>query len=397
VWAVIDGMGRTEDVRFSPDNRRLAVAAFNHHRIALFDVEITASAGTKQVALTGAVELSSPSFKYPHGVDFIDDETLVVASRFADVAIFKLPPRGSAAQAREVTPIEQLGAGAASLLNSPGSVAVVRRALQAELLICSNAGHSVTRHVVDRAAGCAIRRGEILLQKWLNLPDGVAASHDGSWIAVSNHNTHNVLLYDNTRPLHAGSLPDGALRCVHYPHGLRFAADGRHILVADAGAPFIHVYAQEGQGWGGVRNPAASIRIMDDARFVRGRSNPQEGGPKGIDIDRGGSVLVATSEHQPLAFFDLPALLACAPASPQVLDVRYELGILEHADRLRARLHQAEDRAARAEARLARARNRKLRKEKGPWRRTFSALRRLNRLFPRPRIKSGLTISRDNS
>src|SRR4051794_31335695 len=87
VQAVIHGMGRTEDVRFSPNNRRLAVAAFNNHRIVLFDVDITAAAGTQQMALTGVVELSSPSFHYPHGVDFIDDETLVVASRFADVAI----------------------------------------------------------------------------------------------------------------------------------------------------------------------------------------------------------------------------------------------------------------------------------------------------------------------
>ncbi|HEY1385429.1 MAG TPA: hypothetical protein VGF43_17525, partial [Dongiaceae bacterium] len=233
--------------------------------------------------------------------------------------------------------------------------------------------------------------------KWLNLPDGVSASRDGSWIAVSNHNTHNVLLYDNTRALHGESVPDGALRCVYYPHGLRFTADGRHILVADAGAPYIHVYAQDGQGWGGVRNPAASIHIMADAVFARGRNNLQEGGPKGLDIDRGGAVLVATSEHQPLVFFDLPALLARVPATPEVLDVRYELGILEHADRLRARLHQAEDRAARAEARLARARTRKRGRQKGVWRRAFSILRRLNRLFPKLSIKAGLTISRDNS
>jgi hypothetical protein len=77
--------------------------------------------------------------------------------------------------------------------------------------------------------------------------------------------------------------------------------------------------------------------------------------------------------------------------------VRYELGILEHADRLRARLHQAEDRAARAEARLARARTRKRGRQKGVWRRAFSILRRLNRLFPKLSIKAGLTISRDNS
>jgi DNA-binding beta-propeller fold protein YncE len=371
-------MGRTEDVRFSPDKRRLAVAAFNHHRIALFDVEIVATDGATRVALTNAVELSSPSFKYPHGVDFIDDETLAVASRFADVAIFKLASPGSADQIRELTAIEQSGAGKASLLKSPGSVCVIKReAAQAELLICNNAGHSVTRHVVDRGAACAIRRGEILVRKWLNLPDGVAASRDGKWIAVSNHNTHNVLLYDSARPLDADALPDGVLRCVYYPHGLRFTADGRHILVADAGAPYVHVYAQGGQGWSGVRSPAASIRIMDDALFARGRHNPQEGGPKGIDIDCSGTVLVATSEHQPLAFFDLPALLARVPESPAVLDVQYELGILEHADRQRARLLAAEDRAARAEARLARARDRKVGKSKGPLHRAFSALRRL--------------------
>jgi DNA-binding beta-propeller fold protein YncE len=398
VRAVIDGMGRTEDVRFSPDNRRLAVAAFNNHRILLFDVELHASAGAKQVALTGAVELSSPSFRYPHGVDFIDDETLVVASRFADVAIFKLPPMRAAGRVHELAPIEQLRAGEASLLKSPGSVSVIRRdGSRAELLICNNAGHSVTRHLLDRGASCAIRHSEILLQKWLSLPDGVSASHDGCWIAVSNHNTHGVLLYDNTRPLHAASLPDGVLRGVYYPHGLRFTADKRHILVADAGAPYLHVYAKDDQGWAGGRNPAASIRIMDDPVFARGRNNPQEGGPKGIDIDRGMNVLVATSEHQPLAFFDLPALLARAPAGPEVLDVAYEHAILEQADRLCARLHRAEGRAARAEARLARARDRKAGKSKGPWRRAFSALRRLNRLFPKVSIKAGLTISRDNS
>jgi DNA-binding beta-propeller fold protein YncE len=398
VRAVIDSMGRTEDVRFSPNNRRLAVAAFNNHRIVLFDVGIDASAGKKRVALTGVAEFSSPSLNYPHGIDFIDDETLVVASRFADVAIFKLPPVGAPAHIHELTPIEQFGAGEASLLKSPGSVSVIRRdGAQAELLVCNNSGHSVTRHVVDRGADCAIGRGEILLQKGLNLPDGVSTSRDGRWIAVSNHNTHGVLLYRSAPSLNADSLPDGVLRCVYYPHGLRFTADGRHILVADAGAPYIHIYASDGQGWCGARNPVASFRIMDDAVFARGRNNPQEGGPKGIDIDRGMNVLVATSEHQPLVFFGLPAILESLPSEPEVLDVRYELAILEQADRFRARLHQAEDRAARAEARLAAAKKRKLRKIKAALRRAFSAFRRRNRLFPRLSIKAGLTISRDNS
>jgi hypothetical protein len=57
------------------------------------------------------------------------------------------------------------------------------------------------------------------------------------WFAVSNHETHSVLLYQQGPSLTADSEPDGILRCVTYPHGLRFSADGYHLFVADAGAP----------------------------------------------------------------------------------------------------------------------------------------------------------------
>ena len=53
---------------------------------------------------------------------------------------------------------------------------------------------------------------------------------------------------------------------------------------------------------------------MDEAAFSRGRTNPQEGGPKGLAINSGSNVLVVTSEFQPLAFFDVPALLERASA-----------------------------------------------------------------------------------
>ena len=46
-----------------------------------------------------------------------------------------------------------------------------------ELLICNNGGNSVTRHQVDCSSGCSIGSGEILLKKWLNLPDGICVSH----------------------------------------------------------------------------------------------------------------------------------------------------------------------------------------------------------------------------
>jgi hypothetical protein len=376
VREVIDSLGRTEDVRFSPGNRRLAVAAFNNSRIAVFDIEIAAVGGAIEVALTAAAEISSPCLNYPHGLDFLDDQTLAVASRKGDVAIFKLP---SGTGAFELAPAEILRAGEASRLDAPGSLAVTRKdeGLH-ELLVCNNAGHSVTRHRVDCSAGCRIADGQTLLRRWLNLPDGICISRDGQWIAVSNHNTHDVLIYRNSPSLDERADPDGVLRCVHFPHGLRFTEDGRHIIVADAGAPYVHIYTSEGHGWAGARNPVRSVRIMDEALFLRGRHNPQEGGPKGIDIDRGMNVLVATSEYQPLAFLDLPAMLRDLPAGAPVLDVRYELGILEQAERLRLRAAQAESRAAKAEARLLAKKRRKAWRIAAPLRRACSALWRPN-------------------
>ena len=48
---------------------------------------------------------------------------------------------------------------------------------------------------------------------------------------------------------------------------------------------------------------------MDDDTFLRGRYNTQEGGPKGIDVDRSGRILAVTSEHEPLAFYDMAAIV----------------------------------------------------------------------------------------
>jgi hypothetical protein len=138
-------------------------------------------------------------------------------------------------------------------------------------------------------------------------PDGVSVSEP--WIAISNHNTHSVLLYENTGSLNEYSEPNGILRYAHYPHGLQFTSDGRFILVADAGAPYVHIYMKDGSGWRGVRSPFKSLRVLNDEDFFRGRTTVHQGGPKGIDIDNSMSTFVTTCEVLPLAFFDLAGVL----------------------------------------------------------------------------------------
>ena len=333
VTDAVGSLGRTEDVRFSPSNRRLAVASFNRNRIAVFDIASTA--GAAQVALTGGVELSSPALQWPHGLDFIDDNTLIVTSRGSDVALFKLPPGEEIVRTHEVLPIARWPANGTTLLNTPSSVAITHVGEDAcEVLICNNDGHTVTRHLSDRDADGALRNSEILLNKYLNGPDGVSLSPDRRWIAVSNHTTHNVLLYENSPALNSDAKPDGILRCIYYPHGLRFSADGRHLFVADAGAPYLHIYTQDPDQWRGVRHPVATVRIMDEAVFQRGRCNPENGGPKGLDIDACSNILVVTSECQPLAFFDVPLLLQHAFAGgsereKRILSISHELSLMQ--------------------------------------------------------------------
>lgn len=319
VREVIASLGRTEDVRFSPGNNRLAVAAFARNRIAVFDIDIIASADAKDVVLKRVLEVSSACLNRPHGLDFIDDDTLIVANREEDVTILRLPAAEGDSCSLELPPIQVLRADESQLVKSPGSVAVIRiDQYRHEVLVCNNFAHSVTRHVLDCGAGCFVRSSEVLLRKWLDIPDGVSVSHDLKWIAVSNHNTHSVLLYENSPSLNEYSDPAGILRCVNYPHGLCFSADGGHLFVADAGAPYVHVYARDGQGWEGVRNPVTTLRVMDESVLMLGQHNPEECGPKGIDIDGATNVLVTTSEHQPLAFFDVSATLQDAAYDPHL-------------------------------------------------------------------------------
>ena len=171
----------------------------------------------------------------------------------------------------------------------------------------------------------------------MNVPDGICLSEDKQWIAVSNHDAHTVLLYENKSSLNETSDPDGILRGTYYPHGLRFTPDRRFILVADASAPYVNIYKGDDPDWRGVRNPLLSFRVLNNADYSRARGIPGEGGPKGIDIDKTMNIFVTTCETQPLAFFDLTAALqtACSRSNLQgnrarrATEVIYELDLLE--------------------------------------------------------------------
>lgn len=351
VREVIASLGRTEDLRLAPGGRRLAIAAAVRNRVALIDLEISTAGAVPQVTLTRAVEISASCLRYPHGVDFLDDDTLIVASRGGGVALFDVSSIASHVRSVELTPIRTLPSTVAAPLQRPGSIALLGSdAVRPEILVCNNSGNNVTRHVLDRGAGYAPLGGETLLEQGLDIPDGIAASRDRRWIAVSNHNGYCVMLYENRSGLDRHVGPDALLRGPHAPHALRFSPDGRMLFVADAGTPHVHVYADDHAQWRGVRYPGASLRVIDAESFARGRYNVREGGPKGIDLDRDMRVLVVTCEWQKLAFFDLAPLLAGAvrnaPDAAAIL--RHEIEALGPVTDMHRRLRAAERQAAQA-------------------------------------------------
>lgn len=320
VRAALLGVGRTEDLRFSPDNRLLAIAGYARKRCLILRIDVETSPDGPDVTIHDFMELKSDNMGEVHGLDFIDDRTLAIANRDGLVAIFALPREEPAGQSRQITAVRQIRGKRPYKLNSPGSV-VVRQEThgRVSLLVCNNYAHLVTRHVVNRWLGYRATSNQPFLKLGLDIPDGIALSHDGQWIAVSSHGTKDVKIYRMSASLGPDSEPAGILQDTNYPHGVRFTRDDRHIVVADAGSPMLHIY-DRGSGWGGSHRPARSIAVLDEETFLRGRLSLDEGGPKGLDIDRSNSVVAVTCEEQTLAFFALRSMTeAQVPAFQQDL------------------------------------------------------------------------------
>lgn len=319
VAAAIGRLGRTEDVQFSPAGDRLAVAGFNENRITIFGIEIDWEGDQPKLELSSALELESQTLDRPHGLCWIDDGTLMVANRKAWVDIFEVPSQQTFRV--QSAPLRTLGEEAADLLKTPGSVSVMPVGLDLfEVLICNNYVQDVSKHLIDARDNYALVASEILVRDDIDIPDGVAHSPSGRWFAVSNHGWHNVLVYRNEDANRSGDK--AVLGGINYPHGVRFAADERTILVADAGAPFVHLFRSDGN-WIGEIQPDQSVRVMSDECFKRGSNRPDEGGPKGLDLTRDGKLLVVSCEEQPFAFFDMRQVLG--PLQPLSANAKSEV------------------------------------------------------------------------
>jgi len=192
-------------------------------------------------------------------------------------------------------------------VSTPGSVAATRVAADLfEVLVCNNYVHCVTRHLVDLRDGCRVLGAEVVAASGLQIPDGVAVSRDRRWVAISSHLTHSVAIYDRARP---GRLADRSPPQRQLPP--RPCLQWRRPAPRGGRCRFA-VPVRLRQGCRRLDRRARAdlhVRQIDDDTFLRGRYNTQEGGPKGVDVDPSGRILAVTSEHEPLAFYDMSTIV----------------------------------------------------------------------------------------
>lgn len=310
---VITRIGRTEDVKLSPDNSRLAIPDYYGKNIFLFSIRIETSAALPRITLLDYSIVSSRSLREPHGVAFLDNDHIIVCNRTADVCVFKIPVPGDHPRERNVEPLASIkGNGILSArVLTPGSVDCYEIAEDRyRFLVCNNDWNAITSHIIRLGNAAQIRNEGILIENRLRIPDGVSFSGDNAWIAISNHVDGEVLIYRNTSELNKKTRPTAILRGIVCPHGVRFTSDGKVVLVADAASQYLHVFESTDGNWNGVQEPTKSIRLLDDKTFYSGRYDSREGGLKGIAIDSSNRVLITTHKLDVLGFYDLTGLLS---------------------------------------------------------------------------------------
>ena len=318
VAEALERIGRCEDLRFSPDGTRLAIPGY-HTRMCLV-LAIAFDDEEQVVHLNDFLEIESPGITLPHGLDWVNDTALAVANRNGSVAIVDVPREMAGRRLNEEALSIVQGKGF-SKMAWPGSVAVTRTTAGATtILACNNYVDRITEHVIDPGARFAETDSSVMYARGLYIPDGIAVSPDRRWIAVSCHGSHSVAIYSAHRTGRFAA-PVARLSGPRFPHGLRFTADGQHLLVADAGSPYMHVF-ERGAGWPGARSPIRSVQVLDDETYLRGRTQPDEGGPKGVDIHPGGRFVAICCEEVRLKLAPLDGLLGSnAPATAGALPV----------------------------------------------------------------------------
>jgi len=302
---------RSEDIRFSPSGRVLAVVATSGN-IFLFAVDTN----TRPIRVTRAADLRSTSLALPHGIDFINEDTVVVANRRGWLTFYRIPEVAAWKDQMTVEPIYEMASSwfadkgttrkvKGRMINcGPGSV----RVHDNQLFVCCNYKSTMTAHPFELQSG-KIKTGDgtLMAREGLEIPDGLALSRDGRWMAVGDHEFHRILIFHGANHSPLCELSDAELS---HPHGICFDPTGRALYVADAGERQLHVFVSADDWSTTMTRSTFKLPAVDADAFLKTKDSVAEehrsleGGIKGLDVDSSGRIVVTTCQNQMLRFFE---------------------------------------------------------------------------------------------
>lgn len=321
-----DSNYRSEDVRFSPSGRRLAVVATDGC-LLLFSVNLEVS----PIVVEAQVEFRSPSLLIPHGVEFLGEDMVVVASRNGGLAFFQIPPASQWYDGYVLQPVHEVASPLfgrtgvtrklrdRDLFCGPGSV----RLFNGVLFVTCNYMNTVSTFRCQRhGQDLQIEEGVVIAHEGLSVVDGIALSEDGRLMALSDHDHRRVVVYRNTGRPSERSTPmpgpgDFRFACsltdfdMHFPHGLRFGPNGTALYAVDAGGRYIHAFRTRDDWQSDIHHSTVKTFGIDLGAFHKSQQAVKEahrileGGGKGLDIDPSARFLVVTCRNQSLRFFEL--------------------------------------------------------------------------------------------
>jgi len=313
IWADDGKHGdlRTEDIRFSPSGRLLAIASAT--TIILLQIDPAA----RPIRVLKATTVDYPGMAFVHGIDFISDALLVVADREAWVTFHQIPPAEIWEPAMVLPSVHEMGSawfgekalrrlsGDRIVRCGPGSV----RIADGTFYVATINRNTVTRHAYSVSEeSISTGEAELVAQDAIEIPDGIALTRTGDLLAVSNSAFSKIFVYNTaTRNLQC-VLRDPRM---NNAHGLCFDASGSTLYAVDAGQPFLYGFHSR-DGWKtSVHAAACMFSAFEQQNFALAKQGipPQiqtiEGGLKGIDIDPTGHILAVTARRQTLRFFDI--------------------------------------------------------------------------------------------
>jgi 6-phosphogluconolactonase (cycloisomerase 2 family) len=294
---------RFEGVAFSPRGDTLAIAASEGNALFLFRRKAD---GRFEDQPCSTISGAGSGLDYPHDVSFAasgDSELLAVAQRTGSICIYE--KRKDAEHYGPVPVCEIRGPG--SKLEFSDAVAFVPPENQ-YLAACNLSAGKLTfyRRTPGPSVNFTSEPVFELQHPSIHGPDGLAFSDCGRWLAIANHGSHTVSIFERSgapgKPIKYGPEPvtvldEPRLRC---PHSVAFTPQTNHLIVTNAGANYFSVYKPRREGADGTRwSPIPVLRqtVGPESIFreVNAR-NKLEGGPKGIAV-HDNKVAICSPEH----------------------------------------------------------------------------------------------------